>query len=97
MDKQRDVYTMREIKSRYKIGEKTLYRLARDGILETIKFGCAVRFYLLEDEDGNPIEELYTVKEIADKYKVHTQTVYNQIGTGQIKSVRIGNLIRVID
>ena len=41
------------------------------------------------------MEELLTVKEVADKLKVNVMTIYRRIWRGELKSIRIGRLIRI--
>lgn len=40
-------------------------------------------------------EKLYTVKEIAFKYKVHKRTVLRWIHTGKLKGISIAGNIRI--
>lgn len=40
-------------------------------------------------------EEFFSPKEIAEKFKVKTRTIYLWIREGKLKAVRLGNLIRV--
>jgi len=41
------------------------------------------------------MEELLTVKEVADKLKVNTMTIYRRVWRGELKSIRVGRLIRI--
>ena len=40
---------------------------------------------------------MYTIKEIAEKYKVTTTTVYRWIHTGKLQSIKLGDVVRVTD
>jgi excisionase family DNA binding protein len=41
------------------------------------------------------MEELLTVQEVAEKLKVHENTVYRYIQEGKLKTVRAGDLYRI--
>ena len=41
------------------------------------------------------MEELLTVREVANRLKVNVMTIYRRIWNGQIKSIKIGRLIRI--
>jgi excisionase family DNA binding protein len=45
--------------------------------------------------DHADVDELLTVKEVAQKWKVSTKTVRRRIEEGQLKCVRIGRLVRI--
>lgn len=40
-------------------------------------------------------QQLYTVREIADFYRVSTQAVYRWVAQGKLAAVRIGGNIRI--
>jgi len=44
-----------------------------------------------------PIDEtrFYTPKEIAELFRISTQTVYNLINKGELKAVKFGNTYRI--
>ena len=41
--------------------------------------------------------ELLTTQEVADRVKVHINTVYNWINSGQLKASKAGDLWRIYD
>ena len=41
------------------------------------------------------MNELYTVKEIADKLKVKEQTIYDWIRDGKLKALKIEGIVRI--
>lgn len=90
------LYTSKEIAEKYRISDKTALKLAKEGVLKTTIFGDnAVRFHLLTDDDGNPIERLYTVAEVAEQMKLNRQTVYRLVRDGKLDAIKLSNkLIR---
>ena len=40
-------------------------------------------------------DDFYTVDEIAEKYKLHKQTIYTMCWEDRLPSVRIGNAVRI--
>ena len=42
-----------------------------------------------------PVDELLTAQEVADRLKVHINTVYNYINAGKLKVIKMEGLIRV--
>ena len=41
------------------------------------------------------MQELLTVREVADRLKVNVMTIYRRVWRGELKSIRIGRLIRI--
>lgn len=39
--------------------------------------------------------EYYTVEEVAEMFRISKMTVYRMVRAGEIKSIRIGTLIRI--
>lgn len=46
---------------------------------------------------GDTINELFTVQEVADKLKIHVQTVRKWIKEGKIKALKLGSDWRVTE
>lgn len=40
-------------------------------------------------------EQLFTVKEIADRFRVSRQAVYDWINQGKLRAIRIGDRLRI--
>jgi excisionase family DNA binding protein len=50
---------------------------------------------MIEKNQSNPANDLYTVQEIADRYRVNEKTVYGWIRRGQVEALKIGGCVRV--
>ena len=90
------LYTSKEIAERYHISDKTALKLAQQGVLKATIFGDnALRFHLLTDDDGNPIERLYTAEEVAEQLKLNRQTIYRLVRDGKLDAIKLSErLIR---
>lgn len=44
---------------------------------------------------GGKLKESYTLKELAERWKLSYMTIWTMVKNGEIKSFRVGNSIRV--
>jgi excisionase family DNA binding protein len=42
------------------------------------------------------VEEMQTVQEFAEEWKVHVNTVYRWIADGRVKAKKIGRVVRIV-
>jgi len=50
---------------------------------------------MIQNNQSNPANDLFTVQEIADKYRVNPKTVYGWVRRGQVEALKVGGCVRV--
>lgn len=103
MTKQADIYSANQVMDTLNIKAVEFRCLVKDGVITAYRSSCGGWVYkrteieTLRSKNNFVTEKVFTVKEIAEHFKVTRQAVYVWITEGRLQAVKVGNRTRVTE